>query len=92
LAARAAQVDQAGGSGFMQISLPRAAILLAQGSGRLIRSLDDRGVVAILDSRIVNRRYGAILLNSMPPFWRTHDGEVVKEALARLNQQYLAKA
>jgi ATP-dependent DNA helicase DinG len=48
-------------------------------------------VVAILDSRIVNRRYGAILLNSMPPFWRTHDGEVVKEALARLNQHYLAK-
>jgi len=90
LAARAAQADAAGGSGFMQISLPRAALLLAQGTGRLIRSLDDRGVVAILDSRIVNKRYGSILLNSMPPFWRTHDGQVIKEALRRLDAQYLS--
>lgn len=89
LSARAAEADAAGGSGFMQISLPRAALLLAQGTGRLIRSLDDRGVVAILDSRIVNKRYGSILLNSMPPFWRTHDGEVIKEALRRLDAQYL---
>ncbi|MCX6449408.1 MAG: ATP-dependent DNA helicase [Actinobacteria bacterium] len=89
LSARAAEADAAGGSGFMQISLPRAALLLAQGTGRLIRSLDDRGVVAILDSRIVNKRYGSILLNSMPPFWRTHDGEVIKEALRRLDSQYL---
>jgi hypothetical protein len=83
--------DAAGGSGFMQISLPRAALLLAQGTGRLIRSLDDRGVVAILDSRIVNKRYGSILLNSMPPFWRTNDGEVIKDALRRLDAQYLEK-
>ena len=89
LSARAAEADAAGGSGFMQISLPRAALLLAQGTGRLIRSLDDRGVVAILDSRIVNKRYGSILLNSMPPFWRTHDGEIIKEALRRLDAQYL---
>jgi len=89
LSARAAEADAAGGSGFMQISLPRAALLLAQGTGRLIRSLDDRGVVAILDSRIVNKRYGSILLNSMPPFWRTSDGEVIKEALRRLDAQYL---
>ena len=87
--ARAAEADAAGGSGFMQISLPRAALLLAQGTGRLIRSLDDRGVVAILDSRIVNKRYGSILLNSMPPFWRTSDGAVIKEALRRLDAQYL---
>jgi len=89
LSARAAEADAAGGSGFMQISLPRAAHLLAQGTGRLIRSLDDRGVVAILDSRIVNKRYGSILLNSMPPFWRTSDGAVIKEALRRLDAQYL---
>ena len=89
LSARAAEADAAGGSGFMQISLPRAALLLAQGTGRLIRSLDDKGVVAILDSRIVNKRYGSILLNSMPPFWRTSDGAVIKEALRRLNAQYL---
>ena len=89
LSARAAEADAAGGSGFMQISLPRAALLLAQGTGRLIRSLDDKGVVAILDSRIVNKRYGSILLNSMPPFWRTSDGAVIKEALRRLDTQYL---
>jgi ATP-dependent DNA helicase DinG len=89
MSARAAEADAAGGSGFMQISLPRAALLLAQGTGRLIRSMDDRGVVAILDSRIVNKRYGSILLNSMPPFWRTHDGAVIKDALKRLDEQYL---
>ena len=89
LSARAAEADAAGGSGFMQISLPRAALLLAQGTGRLIRSLDDKGVVAILDSRIVNKRYGSILLNSMPPFWRTSDGAVIKGALRRLDTQYL---
>ncbi len=86
--ARAKEIDEAGGSGFMQISIPRAALLLAQGTGRLIRSLDDRGVVAILDSRIVTRRYGSILLNSMPPLWRTSDGQIVRESLKRLNSQY----
>jgi ATP-dependent DNA helicase DinG len=45
-------------------------------------------VVAILDSRIVNKRYGAILLNSMPPLWRTSEGAVVKESLKRLHQQF----
>jgi len=62
---------------------------LAQGTGRLIRSIDDRGVVAILDSRIVTKRYGSILLNSMPPFWRTSDGAVIRESLKRLNKDYL---
>jgi ATP-dependent DNA helicase DinG len=47
--------------------------------------------VAILDSRIVNKRYGSILLNSMPQFWRTNDGEVIKDALRRLDAQYLEK-
>jgi len=89
MSARAAEADAAGGSGFMQVSLPRAALLLAQGTGRLIRSIDDRGVVAILDSRIVNKRYGSILLNSMPPLWRTSDGSTVRDSLKRLHQQYL---
>jgi ATP-dependent DNA helicase DinG len=91
MSARAAEADAAGGSGFMQVSLPRAALLLAQGTGRLIRSIDDRGVVAILDPRIVNKRYGSILLNSMPPLWRTSDGATVRESLKRLHQQYLQK-
>ena len=84
MSARAAQADAKGGSGFMQVSLPRAALLLAQGTGRLIRSVDDRGVVAILDSRIVTKRYGSVLLNSMPPLWRTSDAAVVRDSLRRL--------
>ena len=88
MAARAAEADEAGGSGFMQVSLPRAALLLAQGTGRLIRSMDDRGVVAILDSRITSKRYGSILLNSMPPFWRTSDAKLIKESLKRLDAQF----
>ncbi|NCX39531.1 MAG: ATP-dependent DNA helicase [Actinobacteria bacterium] len=84
MSARASQADAAGGSGFMQVSLPRAALLLAQGTGRLIRSVDDRGVVAILDSRIVTKRYGSVLLNSMPPLWRTSDKAVVRDSLRRL--------
>lgn len=88
MSARAALADESGGSGFMQVSLPRAALLLAQGTGRLIRSVDDRGVVAILDSRIVTKRYGSILLNSMPPFWRTSDGAVIKDSLKRLHKEF----
>jgi ATP-dependent DNA helicase DinG len=84
MSARAAQADARGGSGFMQISVPRAALLLAQGTGRLIRSVDDRGVVAILDSRIVTKRYGSVLLNSMPPLWRTSEKGVVIDSLRRL--------
>ena len=86
MSARAAQADAKGGSGFMQVSLPRAALLLAQGTGRLIRSVDDRGVVAILDSRIVTKRYGSVLLNSMPPLWRTSDKGVVRDSLKRLKE------
>ena len=84
MSARSSLADASGGSGFMQVSVPRAALLLAQGTGRLIRSIDDRGVVAILDSRIVTKRYGSVLLNSMPPLWRTSDGAVVRESLRRL--------
>lgn len=86
MSARASLADASGGSGFMQVSLPRAALLLAQGTGRLIRSVDDRGVVAILDSRIVTKRYGSVLLNSMPPLWRTSDRAVVVDSLRRLSQ------
>lgn len=84
MSARSAAADAAGASGFMTVSLPRAALLLAQGTGRLIRSMEDRGVVAILDSRITTKRYGSMLLNSMPPLWRTSDSGTIKAALARL--------
>jgi ATP-dependent DNA helicase DinG len=87
MSARSAEIDAAGGSGFMQISMPRAALMLAQGTGRLIRSVEDRGVVAILDSRIMTKRYGSTLLNSMPPLWRTSEKKIVTESLRRLAER-----
>jgi len=84
MSARSSLADASGGSGFMQVSVPRAALLLAQGTGRLIRSIEDRGVVAILDSRIVTKRYGSVLLNSMPPLWRTSDPAIARDSLKRL--------
>jgi ATP-dependent DNA helicase DinG len=82
--ARTRAADARGGSGFMEVSANHAALLLAQGAGRLLRSMDDRGVVAILDSRLVTKRYGEYLRASLPPFWQTTDPEVVRGALRRL--------
>ncbi|HEY8474536.1 MAG TPA: ATP-dependent DNA helicase [Natronosporangium sp.] len=84
-AARSAAVDAAGGSGFAAVSVPAAAIRLAQGAGRLIRTATDRGVVAVLDSRLHTARgYGSYLRRTLPPFWYTTDPEVVTGALSRL--------
>jgi ATP-dependent DNA helicase DinG len=84
-AARSDAVDAAGGSGFAAVSVPIAAIRLAQGVGRLIRSAQDRGVVAILDSRLETARgYGGYLRKSLPPFWYTTRPDVVLAALRRL--------
>ena len=60
-----------GRSPFDVVDLPLAAMLLAQGSGRLIRGEQDRGVVAVLDSRLASRRYGRRILRTLPPFPRT---------------------
>ncbi len=84
-AARAAAVDATGGSGFAAVSVPIAAVRLAQGVGRLIRATDDRGVVAVLDSRLENARgYGPFLRRSLPPFWYTTRPDVARGALERL--------
>jgi len=86
-AARAAAVDAAGGSGFAAVSVPIAAVRLAQGVGRLIRTAGDRGVVAVLDSRLETARgYGSFLRRSLPPFWYTTKPDVVEAALRRLAQ------
>ncbi|MFI2703293.1 ATP-dependent DNA helicase [Cellulosimicrobium composti] len=82
--ARARAVEAAGGNGFMQVSATHAALLLAQGAGRLVRSTEDRGVVAVLDPRLVTARYGTFLTRSMPPFWQTTDRDVAAGALRRL--------
>lgn len=84
MAARQRAVDEAGGNGFMAVAATHAALLLAQGAGRLIRRTTDRGVVAILDPRIVTARYGSYLRASLPPMWATADREKVLGALKRL--------
>ncbi|MGV9822325.1 ATP-dependent DNA helicase [Nocardia xishanensis] len=84
LAARQRAVESRGGNGFLTVAANHAALLLAQGTGRLLRSVDDRGVVAILDSRLATARYGGYLRATLPPYWETADPEVVVKALKRL--------
>ncbi len=82
--ARQRAVAERGGNGFMAVAATHAALLLAQGSGRLIRRLTDRGVVAVLDPRLITARYGSFLRASMPDFWMTTDRETAIGALRRL--------
>jgi len=84
MSARAQAVSDAGGNGFMAVSATHAALMLAQGSGRLIRRSSDRGVVAVLDSRLATARYAEFLRSSLPPFWFTTDRDVALGALRRL--------
>jgi ATP-dependent DNA helicase DinG len=84
MSARQRAADAAGGNGFMQVAATHAALLLAQGAGRLIRTTSDRGVVAVLDPRLVTARYGSFLRASLPPMWSTTDRAVVLQALKRL--------
>ena len=90
LAARQKAVDDAGGSGFRSVSVPRAGLLLAQGAGRLIRGTEDRGVVTVLDSRLATAGYARALRASLPPFWYTTDRATVIGALERLRDQFTA--
>lgn len=83
--ARTESAQRAGANGFMSVSASHAALLLAQGAGRLIRSTADRGVVAVLDERLRTARYGGFLAASLPPLWRTEDPALVRGALERLH-------
>ena len=82
--ARQRAVAAHGGNGFMAVAASHAALLLAQGAGRLLRTMTDRGVVAVLDPRLVTARYGDFLRASLPPFWTTTDPSLVRAALRRL--------
>jgi len=82
--ARQQAVTEAGGNGFMAVAATHAGLLLAQGAGRLIRTMTDRGVVAVLDPRLVTARYGTYLRAGMPEFWMTTDRETAIAALRRL--------
>jgi ATP-dependent DNA helicase DinG len=85
--ARREAAEARGASAFGEVDLPRAAMLLAQGAGRLIRSETDRGVVAVLDRRLATERYGRRILRSLPPMPRTSDRQRAARFLSALEPQ-----
>ncbi|WP_079032326.1 ATP-dependent DNA helicase [Streptomyces specialis] len=92
VSARQKAVEEAGGNGFMAGAATHAALLMAQGAGRLIRATGDRGVVAVLDPRLAKARYGAFLRASMPDFWYTPDRNQARRSLAAIDAAARAAA
>ena len=77
VAARIRAINAEGGNAFYDYQVPAAVISLKQGFGRLIRSLDDRGLLALLDNRLLKKAYGKVFLESLPAYRRTSElGEV----------------
>ncbi|BBB00689.1 putative ATP-dependent helicase [Actinacidiphila reveromycinica] len=85
MSARQKAVEERGGNGFMAVAATHAALLMAQGAGRLVRASGDRGVVAVLDPRLATARYGGFLRSSMPEFWYTNDRNQVRKSLAAID-------
>jgi len=79
VAARVKAIDAEGGNAFFQYQVPAAVITLKQGFGRLIRSLHDRGLLVLLDNRILKKQYGRVFIESLPNYKRTTDMRVVEE-------------
>lgn len=77
--ARVTLMERKGLSAFAHLSLPEAALALKQGVGRLLRTIDDAGIVAILDSRIVSKGYGQVLIKSLPPMRPLHTRKEVTD-------------
>jgi ATP-dependent DNA helicase DinG len=83
VAARIAQITESGGNAFYEYQIPTATILLKQGMGRLIRSKTDRGILALLDKRMITKSYGRMFLQSLPPAPLTHDSDIIRTFLLR---------
>jgi ATP-dependent DNA helicase DinG len=79
VAARVKAIDAGGGNAFFDYQVPSAVITLKQGFGRLIRSLHDRGLLCLLDNRILKKQYGRTFIESLPKYKRTTDIKVVEE-------------
>jgi ATP-dependent DNA helicase DinG len=79
VAARVKSIDAEGGNAFFQYQVPAAVIALKQGFGRLIRSLHDRGLLALLDNRILKKQYGRVFVESLPSYRRTTELRQVEE-------------
>lgn len=84
LAARLKRLEDSGGNPFAQWQLPQAAITLKQGAGRLIRSERDKGVLAVMDTRLVDKQYGKLLQRSLPPMAKTRNRDGVLHFLRSL--------
>ncbi|MGH9534792.1 MAG: ATP-dependent DNA helicase [Terriglobales bacterium] len=82
LEARIRALEAEGRNAFTELQLPQAVLALKQGFGRLIRSRADRGVLALLDGRILRQRYGAVFLDSLPPYRRTRQLSEVRAFFA----------
>ncbi|HXU13595.1 MAG TPA: ATP-dependent DNA helicase [Terriglobales bacterium] len=78
VAARVKAIASAGGNAFFEYQVPSAVITLKQGFGRLIRSLHDRGLVALLDNRVLKKQYGKVFVESLPNYSRTTDLRMVE--------------
>lgn len=78
VSARVKAIDADGGNAFFQYQVPAAVITLKQGFGRLIRSLHDRGLLVLLDNRILKKQYGRVFIESLPNYKRTTDLQVVE--------------
>jgi ATP-dependent DNA helicase DinG len=83
VAARVRQINDEGGSGFSQYQVPEAVIALKQGFGRLIRSENDHGLLAILDNRLIRKGYGKIFFDSLPRYRRVNRLDEVKAFMQR---------
>ena len=79
MVARSNQLRQHGGNPFMELFLPQAVIALKQGAGRLIRDVNDRGVLVICDRRLTTKGYGSVFLESLPPMQQTPERDRVVE-------------
>ena len=82
VAARVKAIDSEGGNAFFDYQVPEAVLTLKQGFGRLIRSLEDRGVLMLLDPRIQRQRYGRVFIESLPPYRVTQDIAAVEKFFA----------
>jgi ATP-dependent DNA helicase DinG len=83
VAARVKAIDAEGGNAFFQYQVPAAVITLKQGFGRLIRSLHDRGLLVLLDNRILKKQYGRVFIDSLPNYKKTTDLRKVEEFFGR---------
>ncbi|MES2503894.1 MAG: ATP-dependent DNA helicase [Myxococcota bacterium] len=77
--ARCEQIEKEGRSSFYELSVPHAALTLKQGVGRLLRTHTDRGIVAILDQRLIQKAYGRVFLDTLPPMTRIHQQQSLRD-------------